>query len=105
MAAVVALVRDLLFGSRVQADLVNAGHEVTLRADPESARAAAPQADVLVVALVDDEIVGIGLGEGLRAGEIIITGSVVPPLIIEPDETELVFALDPVGSVSVRFTH
>jgi len=44
-------------------------------------------------------------GERLRAGEIIITGSVVPPLIIEPDENELAFALDPVGAVSVRFTH
>src|SRR3954447_1434580 len=31
-------------------------------------------------------------GERLRAGEIIITGSVVAPLIIEPDENELEFA-------------
>jgi 2-keto-4-pentenoate hydratase len=44
-------------------------------------------------------------GERLRAGEIIITGSVVVPLIIEPDESELAFALDPVGAVSVSFTH
>ena len=42
-------------------------------------------------------------GERLRAGEIIITGSVVPPLAIEPGEDGITFAVDPVGSVSVRF--
>jgi 2-keto-4-pentenoate hydratase len=42
-------------------------------------------------------------GERLRAGEIVITGSVVAPIAIEPDEAGLTFALDPVGSVSVRF--
>ena len=41
-------------------------------------------------------------GERLRAGEIIITGSVVPPLSIEPDEDAIGFALDPIASVSVR---
>jgi len=44
-----------------------------------------------------------GFGERLRAGEIIITGSVVPPLAIEPDEDGIAFELDPVGGVSVRF--
>jgi 2-keto-4-pentenoate hydratase len=43
-------------------------------------------------------------GERLRAGEVIITGSVVPPIAIEPDENELVFALDPVGAISVTFS-
>jgi 2-keto-4-pentenoate hydratase len=42
-------------------------------------------------------------GERLRAGEVIITGSVVPPIAIEPDEDGLAFALDPVGTISVRF--
>jgi 2-keto-4-pentenoate hydratase len=42
-------------------------------------------------------------GETLRAGEVIIAGSVVPPVFIEPDETEVAFALDPIGAVSVRF--
>jgi 2-keto-4-pentenoate hydratase len=42
-------------------------------------------------------------GERLRAGEVIMTGSVVPPIAIEPDESELAFALDPVGTISVRF--
>lgn len=43
-------------------------------------------------------------GETLRAGDVIITGSIVPPLFIEPDETEFSYALEPVGGLSVRFT-
>ena len=42
------------------------------------------------------------LGQTLRAGQIIITGSIVPPLRVEAGE-EVVFKLDPVGSVSIRF--
>jgi 2-keto-4-pentenoate hydratase len=45
-----------------------------------------------------------GCGERLRAGEIIIAGSVVAPLFIEPDEREVRFALDPIGDVSVSFS-
>lgn len=41
-------------------------------------------------------------GERLRADEVIITGSITPPLWIAPGE-QLAFTLDPVGSVSVRF--
>jgi 2-keto-4-pentenoate hydratase len=43
-------------------------------------------------------------GEKLRAGDVIITGSIVPPPFIEPDETEFAYALEPVGGLSVRFT-
>jgi 2-keto-4-pentenoate hydratase len=43
-------------------------------------------------------------GETLRAGDVIITGSIVPPLFIEPDETEFSYALEPVSGLSVRFT-
>lgn len=42
-------------------------------------------------------------GETLRSGQVIITGSITPPLWIEPGE-ELVFDLSPVGSVMLRFT-
>jgi 2-keto-4-pentenoate hydratase len=42
-------------------------------------------------------------GEGLRAGEVIITGSVVSPIAVEPDEDGLEFEVDPIGGVSVRF--
>lgn len=44
-------------------------------------------------------------GEKLSAGDIIITGSITPPLVIESDETALTHALDPVGEVSVGFRH
>jgi 2-keto-4-pentenoate hydratase len=43
-------------------------------------------------------------GEKLRAGDVIITGSIVPPPFIEPDETEFAYALEPVGGLSVRFS-
>jgi 2-keto-4-pentenoate hydratase len=43
-------------------------------------------------------------GEQLRAGEFIITGSVVPPLFIEDKDASFRFKLAPVGSVAVRFS-
>jgi 2-keto-4-pentenoate hydratase len=43
-------------------------------------------------------------GERLRAGDIIIGGSVVPPVLVEPDEPGVAFVLDPVGEVSVRLS-
>lgn len=42
-----------------------------------------------------------GFGEGLRAGDLVITGSIVPPLAIEPGD-EVGFELAPVGAVTVR---
>ncbi len=43
-------------------------------------------------------------GERLRAGDVIITGSIVPPPLIEPDETEFSYTLEPFDTLSVRFT-
>lgn len=43
------------------------------------------------------------LGDGLRAGQFIICGAITGPMFIEPGETGLDFALDPVGSIAVRF--
>ncbi len=42
-------------------------------------------------------------GERLRAGEVIITGSITPPIMVEADEPGLSHALDPIGEVSVNF--
>jgi 2-keto-4-pentenoate hydratase len=42
-------------------------------------------------------------GERLRAGDIVITGSITPPMILEEDETALAHVLDPIGEVNVRF--
>ena len=44
-------------------------------------------------------------GEKLSAGDVIITGSIVPPPFIEPDETEFSYALEPAGGLSVHFTY
>ena len=43
-------------------------------------------------------------GEKLSAGDVIITGSITPPIMIEADETELTHAVDPIGEVSVAFS-
>lgn len=42
-------------------------------------------------------------GETLRAGDLVICGSVVPPLPIEANDKAMRFVLDPLGEVSVRF--
>lgn len=43
-------------------------------------------------------------GERLRAGDVIITGSIVPPPFIEPDENDFAYSLDPMGKLSVTFS-
>jgi CheY-like chemotaxis protein len=71
MTRVLALVPDLLFGSRVQSALEAAGHEVDLIAEPErlrerlSANAAAGDG-VLVFDLTDPGLDGSALLEALR---------------------------------------
>ncbi len=71
MARVVALVPDLLFGSKVHAALTGAGHEVVLTGDEQAARAQAPDADVLVVDLATDAFDGAALVASMRsAGEL-----------------------------------
>jgi len=41
-------------------------------------------------------------GESLQAGQIIIVGSIIPPLLVEPGE-EIVFQLAPIDTISIRF--
>ena len=59
------------------------------------------------------EIIGIvrhvadvtaALGDGLRAGQFIICGSLTAPMFLEPGETGIEFDLDPIGGISVRFS-
>jgi CheY-like chemotaxis protein len=72
---VVALVPDLLFGSRLQGSLQAAGHDVRLEPDAQAARAALEddaRPAVLLVDLTDPELAGdrllaAWLGEGLLA--------------------------------------
>jgi DNA-binding NarL/FixJ family response regulator len=76
MARVLALVPDLLFGSRVQGSLSAAGHEVELIADEARLRerladAEAPAAAVLIVDLTDAALDGAGIVQSLSsAGEL-----------------------------------
>jgi 2-keto-4-pentenoate hydratase len=41
-------------------------------------------------------------GETLQAGQIIIAGSIIPPIWIEPGD-EIVFSLAPIDTISIRF--
>ena len=68
MARVAVLCADLLFGSKVEGGLRAAGHEVTRYDDPVGARAAAPDADVLVVDLTDGDLDGTTLVESMNMG-------------------------------------
>jgi 2-keto-4-pentenoate hydratase len=43
------------------------------------------------------------MGETLRAGEVIIAGSLVAPIFLNAGDRELSYTLDPIGSVSVNF--
>jgi 2-keto-4-pentenoate hydratase len=44
-------------------------------------------------------------GETLAAGDVVICGSITPPLMIEPDEPGIRHIIDPIGDVSVVFGH
>jgi PleD family two-component response regulator len=68
VARVVALIPDLMFGSRVQEALTSAGHEVSLVSHEDDARAQAPEADVFVVDLVDESFDGATLVESMLMG-------------------------------------
>lgn len=65
MADVVAFIPDLLFGSRVQAMLHQAGHEVVLAASSDAARTALAGARVLIVDLTDERLEGASFVESL----------------------------------------
>ena len=74
------------------------GKEVNVTTDPEALTGKLPD----IVAHVASTLAAFG--EKLAAGDVIITGSITPPLVIEPDETELVHVLEPIGEVSIRFS-
>ena len=77
-----------------------------IRRTSEFARTSDPQANtgdwIGIVRHVADVLAAFG--ERLRSGEIIITGSVVPPLTIEPGEEAIAFEVDPIARVAVRFS-
>lgn len=67
MAQVLAFIPDLLFGSRVQAALTAAGHEVVLIADANGVRECLPGVAVLIVDLTDEPTDRAALIESLSA--------------------------------------
>jgi CheY-like chemotaxis protein len=67
VARVAALIPDLLFGSKVQGLLAQAGHDVALIASEAAARDEVAAANVLVIDLVSPEIDGVALLEALRS--------------------------------------
>jgi 2-keto-4-pentenoate hydratase len=78
--------------------LIRRDIEASRTNDPEALTGKLPE----IVAHVANVL--SALGEKLAAGDVIITGSIAPPIMIEPDETDLTHAVDPIGEVSVSFT-
>ena len=76
-----------------------------IRRGAESARTNDPQANTGEWIAIVQHVAGMlaAFGGGLRAGEFIITGSVVAPLTLERGEDGMAFEVDPIGGVSVRF--
>jgi 2-keto-4-pentenoate hydratase len=78
--------------------LIRRGAEVASTGDPEALTGKL----VDIVAHVANVVAACG--EKLSAGDIIITGSITPPITIEADETAIAHAIDPIGEVSVKFS-
>lgn len=82
----------------LSARIVQGATEIAVPADLESniGRIGA------IVAHVADTLAAFG--ECLAAGDVIITGSLTPPMVLAPDQREVRFDLAPIDSISVRFT-
>jgi 2-keto-4-pentenoate hydratase len=78
--------------------LIWRGKEAAHTNDPEVLTGKLPD----IVAHVANTLAAYG--EKLSAGDVIITGSITPPIMLEPDDEELTHALDPIGEVSVSFS-
>jgi 2-keto-4-pentenoate hydratase len=78
--------------------VIRRGVEASRSSDPEALTGKLTD----IVAHVANTLAAFG--EKLAAGDVIITGSITPPLMIKPDEDELTHAIDPIGEVSVRFS-
>ncbi|MEP7029354.1 MAG: hypothetical protein ABI830_00310 [Pseudolabrys sp.] len=77
--------------------LIRRGAEASSTTDPEALTGKLGN----IVAHVANTLAAYG--ERLSAGDVIITGSITPPIMVEADETELSHALDPIGEVSINF--
>jgi 2-keto-4-pentenoate hydratase len=77
--------------------VIRKGAQFANTIDPEALTGKLPE----IVAHVANTLAAFG--EKLSAGDVIITGSITPPIMIDPDETDITHALDPIGEVSVSF--
>ena len=68
MGRITLLCPDLLFGSKVEAALVAAGHEVRRLDTEDAARAEAPRSDLLIVDLTAEDFDGAVLVESMKMG-------------------------------------
>lgn len=99
--------RHVILGEKTRAGGSTAGISARVfRRDKEVARTSEPEALTGKVADIVSHVANMlsAFGEKLSAGDIIICGTIVPPPLIEPDETGFAYALDPIGDVSVRFS-
>lgn len=83
--------------SGLKARVVRNGQEVVTTADVEALTGPL----VAIVRRVADTVAA--MGESLKAGQVIIAGSVVPPIFLSSDDKEVSYTLDPIGNVSVSF--
>jgi 2-keto-4-pentenoate hydratase len=98
--------RQVLLGTQTQpggsvrgltSRVLRRGVEVNRTSDPEALTGKLIEIVAHVATIVS------AFGATLSAGDIIITGSITPPPMIEPDEVDFVHAVDPIGEVSVKF--
>lgn len=78
--------------------LIRRGAEASRTTDPEA------QTGMLTDIVAHVANVLAAFGEKLSAGDIVIIGSITPPVMIEADETEITHAIDPIGEVMVKFS-
>jgi 2-keto-4-pentenoate hydratase len=76
--------------------LIRRGAEAASTTDPEALTGKLPD----IVAHVANTLAAYG--EKLSAGDVIITGSITPPIVLARDDTALAHALDPIGEISVN---
>jgi 2-keto-4-pentenoate hydratase len=76
--------------------LIRRGAEVAATTDPEALTGRLPD----IIAHVANTLAAHG--EKLSAGDVIITGSITPPIMLERDETAFSHVLEPIGDLSVE---
>ncbi len=83
----------------LRARVARSGTDVTVPADLEA------NTGEIVPIVQHVANVTAALGDGVRAGEFIICGCVTAPIFLEPGETEVEWAIEPIGRVSVGFAN